>query len=591
MPSRSELHEHDQPVTTQDEGSSSKDAAPSGASVARRRSLSAIFALARGSLRNALLERFQHNFNEFLVDRQPLTWLLGLIIGVAVSYTALAFRFLIGVFQLPWLGTMSERVVSATATTPWWVIMLAPVVGGLIVGYSLERFMPGQRAQAVADVIESRALRDCRIEPRVGLLSALLSALSLGAGASAGREGPVVHLGATIAAWLEDRFHLSPANRRTLLASGVGAAVAASFNAPIAGVLFAHEVILGHYAMRAFVPIVIASVSGGVITRLHLGNFPAFTIPDYQIATYLEVPAFVLLGATCAAVAILFQFAIMATERMVWHFEMPLWLRTALGGLAVGIIALAFPQVLGVGYETTDQALYRNIPLWLLLALIVAKTAATAISLAVRFAGGIFSPSLYLGAVTGAAFGVIATSTFPEIGASHGLYALLGMGAVAASVLGAPISTTLICFELTGGYDLALALLLTVSISVGLSQALLGQSFFHWQLAKRGLFLQEGPHKSIMRRLIVANFMSEPKSSAGAEGGEPVRIASNATEPWLLASDTLERALRTFDRTGRTRIAVVSENDQTLVVGWADRMHALNTFNKALIDAHVEEHK
>ncbi|MGD9669567.1 MAG: chloride channel protein [Hyphomicrobiaceae bacterium] len=585
------MHEPDQPVTSQNDGPAPPGVAPSGESASRRHSVSAILDTARESLHNALVERFQHNFNEFLCDRQPLTWLLGLVIGIAVGYTALAFRFLIGVFQLPWLGTTSERVVSAAATTPWWIIMLAPAVGGLVVGYTLQKYMPGQRAHAVADVIETRALRDCKIEPRVGLLSALLAALSLGAGASAGREGPVVHLGATIASWLEDRFQLSPANRRTLLASGVGAAVAASFNAPIAGVLFAHEVILGHYAMRAFVPIVIASVTGGVISRLHLGNFPAFAIPDYQITTYLEVPAFAFLGVTCAAVAIMFQFAVMATERVVWHFEMPLWLRTALGGLAVGVIALAFPQVLGVGYETTDQALYRNLPLWLLMALIVAKTAATAISLAVRFAGGIFSPSLYLGAVTGAAYGVIATSTFPEIGASHGLYALLGMGAVAAAVLGAPISTTLICFELTGGYELAVALLLTVSISVGLSQALLGQSFFHWQLAKRGLFLQEGPHKSIMRRLTVANIMSELKPSAVDEGGEPLRITSDSDEPWLLASDTLERALRTFDRSGRTRVAVVSEHDQTLVIGWADRMLALNAFNKALIDAHVEEHR
>lgn len=546
---------------------------------------------ARESLRNVIIERFVHNLREFLDDRQPLTWLLGLLIGISVGYAALAFRYLIGVFQLPWLGTMDERVASAASGVSWWYILLAPAVGGLIVGYLLEKLMPGQRAHAVADVIEARALRDCKIEPRTGFMSAALAAMSLGAGASAGREGPVVHLGAAIASWLEDRFQLSASNRRTLLASGAAAAVAASFNAPIAGVLFAHEVILGHYAMRAFVPIVIASVAGGVISHIHLGNFPAFTIPDYQITTYWEVPAFALLGVTCAVVAILFEFSIMATERIVWHFEMPLWLRTSLGGLCVGLIALVFPQVLGVGYETTDQALYMRLPVGLLIALIIAKTAATAISLSVRFAGGIFSPSLYLGALTGAAFGTIAVAAFPEVGASHGLYALLGMGAVAAAVLGAPISTTLICFELTGGYDLAIALLLTVSISVGLTQALLGHSFFHWQLAKRGLFLQEGPHKSIMRRLTVINFMSDLKPPQSGEAREPLRISSDSDEPWLMPSDTLERALRTFDRTGNTRIAVVSENDQTLVIGWADRMHALNAFNKALIDAHVEEHK
>ncbi|MCB1526857.1 MAG: chloride channel protein [Hyphomicrobiaceae bacterium] len=553
---------------------------------AREQNPRSLAAVARESVQNAIFERFQHNFSDFIGDRQPLTWALGLGIGIAVGYAALGFRKLIGVFQLPWLMTTSERVASAAAEVPWWVILLAPAVGGLIVGFILQHFVAGQRAHAVADVIEYRSLRDCRIDPKTGLISALLAAMSLGAGASAGREGPVVHLGATLASWLEYRFHLSPANRRTLLASGVAAAVAASFNAPIAGVLFAHEVILRHYAMRAFVPIVIASVTGGVISRIHLGNFPAFTIPDYQITSFLEVPAFALLGVTCAAVAILFQFTIIASERIVWHFESPLWLRTALGGLAVGAIAIVFPEVLGVGYETTDRALYMSLPLWMLLALIVAKTLATAITLAVRFAGGIFSPSLYLGALTGAAFGIVATTAFPEVGASYGLYAILGMGAVAACVLGAPISTILICFELTSGYELSLALLLTVSIAVGLNQALLGQSYFDWQLAKRGLFLQEGPHKSIMRRLTVSGFMSERSDKADKK-----HLAADSEEPWLLPSDTLERALRTFDRSGKARVAVVSENDQSLIIGWAERMHALNAFNKALIDAHVEEHR
>lgn len=532
-------------------------------------------------------ERLGHNFREFLAERQPLIWVLAAFVGVAVGYAALGFRLAIGMFQLPWLWTASERVVSAAAQVPWWNVLLAPMIGGLIVGFLLERFVGGRRAHAVADVIESRALRDCRIDVRTGLWSAFLAAMSLGSGASLGREGPVVHLGAMLASSIEDRFRLTPASRRALFAAGVAAAVSSSFNAPIAGVLFAHEVILGHYALRALVPIVIASVAGGIVSRLHFGNFAAFAVPEYQITTYWEFPAFVLLGVTCATVAVLFQVAIMLSERVVWRFDMPLWLRTGLGGLAVGAIALVFPEVLGVGYETTDQALYRNLPLSMLLMLIVAKTAATAISMSVRFAGGVFSPSLYLGATTGAAFGIIATSTFPDVGASHGLYAILGMGAVAASVLGAPLSTTLICFELTGGYSMTIALLLTVSISVALSQAVLGQSFFHWQLGKRGLFLQEGPHKSIMRRLMVSSFMT---AAAGDEAGA-TRLDPASGSPWLLPSDTLERALRTFDTTGESRIAVVSDADTTVVIGYAERIQALNAFNRALIDATVEEHR
>ncbi|HUS95414.1 MAG TPA: chloride channel protein [Hyphomicrobiaceae bacterium] len=536
--------------------------------------------------RTAVASRLSTNVSDFLADRQFLVWCLALAIGIGVAYAAISFRLLIGVVQLSWLGSRSENVFAAAAKVPWYVILLAPAMGGLIVGTLLHRFLPGRRAPGVADVIEARALGDCKIPVVQGLWGATLSILSLGFGASAGREGPVVHLGATLASWLEDRFQLSQGARRTLLASGAAAAVSASFNAPMAGVLFAHEVILAHYALRAFVPIVIASVAGAIIARIHLGNFPAFTVPEYSITSYLEFPAFALLGVTCAVVAIVFELALMTTERVAWSFKLPLWARPAIGGLMVGAIAVFFPQVLGVGYDATGMALTQQFELWLLLALIVAKTAATSITLASRFAGGVFSPSLYLGAMTGCAFGFIATSAFPEMASSNGLYALLGAGAVAGAVLGAPISSTLIVFELTGGYNMTIALLLTVSIAHGLTQAALGHSYFHWQLTKRGLSLQEGPHKEIMRRLNVSDFMTP------LDADEPPPIAPDPDEdPWLTPSDTLEQALRTFDRDGVTRIAVVSASDTTRVVGWADRLIAISTFNRELIQSHEEEHK
>ncbi len=561
---------------------------------AARAGFSAHFADIPKNLRRLVEERFIVNIREFLAERQPLVWLLALVIGVAVSYASIAFRFLIGIIQYPWLHTTSEKIATAAASVPWWNVLLAPTIGGIVVGLILERYTKARRAYGVADVIEARALHNSRIDPKTGFLSAGLSAISIGCGASVGREGPVVHLGATIASLLEDKFKLSAGARRTLLACGVAAGVSASFNAPIAGVLFAHEVILSHYAFRALVPTIIASVVGAVIARIHLGNFPAFIIPEYQITSYLEFPAFALLGVTCAVVAILFEIILMATERFTWRFEMPLWLRTGLGGFLVGCIGLVFPQVLGVGYETTDQALFQTLPLWLLLSLIVAKTAATAISLACRFAGGIFSPTLYLGAMTGAAFGIMATSVFPEVGSSHGLYAILGMGAVAAAVLGAPLSTTMIVFELTTGYAMTIALLLTVSISVGLTQAVLGHSLFHWQLGKRGLFLTEGPHQTIMRRLKVGDFMVAladgdndrmPVADAGASG------EASKPLPWLYASDTLDRALRLFAETGQSRIAVVAQDDETRIVGWAERITALSVFNRALIDANVEQNR
>ncbi|RME98620.1 MAG: chloride channel protein [Alphaproteobacteria bacterium] len=537
-------------------------------------------------LRHVFYDRVLPNFRDFMAERQLLVWTIALAIGAGASVLAILFRLLIGLVQLPWLGTMSERVAEAAAGKPWYLILLVPAIGGLAVGLVLHYLMPGRRVANVADVIEARALLGCRVPARQGILSAIVSAFSLGVGASAGREGPVVHLGATFASLLVELFRLPHAARRTLLACGVAAAVSASFNAPIAGVLFAHEVILAHYALRAFVPIVISSVAATVIARLYFGSYPAFIVPDYQITSYWEFPAFALLGFTCAVVSIAFLFAVIATDRAARSFDIPLWLRPVIGGLLVGAIGIWLPQILGVGYGSTDAALRNHLPLALMLILIVAKTAATAITLASRFGGGIFSPSLYLGAMTGGAFGLIAASVYPQMTSSEGLYAILGMGAIAAAVLGAPISTVMIVFELTGGYAMTLALLLAVSISTGLTQAVHGMSFFHWQLTTRGVFLREGPHAHIVRSLKVREFMI-PASEE--EQREPVEIDDET--PWLTPDDTVEAALRTFDSAGQHRVVVVDPDDTRKLLGWAEHLDALNAYNRALIAANVEEHR
>lgn len=565
-----------------DKAATAQEEEPSAQS-ARWRVIGALAAML-GLVRRVLIEKTLPNIRAFIAERQLLVWTIALAIGVGSAYLAIVFRLLIGLFQLSWLGTVSENVYSAATGLHWWTILLAPALGGLCVGLLLQYVMPGRRAPAVADVIEARALLGCRIPPRTGLIGAFISALSLGCGGSAGREGPVVHLGAALASVLEDYFKLPHSARRTLLACGVAAAVSASFNAPIAGVLFAHEVILAHYALRAFVPIVISSVAATVIARIHLGDYPAFFIPNYQITSYWEFPAFALLGLTCAAVAILFQFALIAADRVARQIDIPLWFRPVLGGLMVGGIAIFFPQVLGVGYDATDAALKLQFPLWLLLALLVVKTTATAITLASRFGGGIFSPSLYLGAMTGAAYGIIAASAFPQVASSEGLYAILGMGAVAGAVLGAPISTVLIVFELTGGYEMTIALLLCVSISTAITQAVHGMSYFHWQLSTRGLFLQDGPHKSIVRSLRVRDFMTLP--------GDDVELPEVQEDtPMLTPDDTVEAALRAFDKAGVSRLPVVDANDAARVIACADHVKALNAFNAALIEAHEEEHR
>jgi len=529
-------------------------------------------------------DRFTANVRDFLAERQPLVWIMALVIGVAAAYAAILFRLAIRMFQLPWLGTMDKATTAAAMQLPWWMILLAPAAGGLIVGFILVNFQRGRRPHNVADVIEASAVGNCRISARDGFLSALISAITLGTGGSAGREGPVVHLGATIASQIKERFQLSPGAQRTLLACGVSAAVAASFNAPIAGVLFAHEVILRHYALRAFVPITIASVTGTLIARFHLGNFPAFFVPAYEITSLWEFPAFALLGLASAAVAIAFQFAAIGADRVSTLTPIPLWMKPALGGLCVGAIALSFPQVLGVGYDTTDAALNSQLTLSLMVSLLFAKTLATAITLGFRMGGGVFSPSLYLGAMTGGAFGLIAASVFPDAASGMGLYAILGMGAVSAAVLGAPISTTLIVFELTGGYELTIALLLTVSISNGLTQAVHGVSYFHWLLNNRGLFLHEGPHQHIVHSVRVRDMMTPLEEDEEAETDKP------EAGPYLHPAHTLRHALRMFDESGQEWLPVTDSQSEELI-GWVRHFDAIEAYNKALVAAHVEEHR
>lgn len=528
------------------------------------------------------------NLASFNADRQLNVWIAAFIIGCAVSIAAIIFREAIGLVQWVWLFERSENIVSAAKKTPWYVIFLAPVVGGVLVGWILTKFLPLRRTGGIADVMEARAIDGRDIDMKSGLISAGATAISLGAGASAGREGPMVHLAAAISTYIASWFNLPGTSGKTLLASGAAAAVSASFNAPIAGVLFAHEIILGHYSRRSFVPIVIAAVSGTIFSRLWFGDVAAFEIPVYQITSYWEFPAFAILGLVCALVSVIFQSSLVGTDYIARNIDIPLFFRPVFGGFLIGAIAVFFPEVLGVGYEATDMALKNQIGIELLLTLLVAKTAATAITLASRFGGGVVAPALYLGAMTGGAFGLIASNAFPELASSQGLYALLGMGAVAAAVLGAPFSTTMIVFELTGGYTLSIGLLLAVSISTGINQAIHGHSLFEWQLEMRGLFFRDGPHKYVMRSNQVKDFMTTLEQDS-----DPIFLETKDDEApvFLCDSDNLEKALRMFDDSGFAELPVVDTNNNNMIVGYATQVRALSHFNKALVATSEEEHR
>ena len=426
--------------------------------------------------------------------------LVAMAIGLTGGAAAILFRETISFFQAVIYGYDGELLAShVTKHVSWWHILLAPTIGGLLVGLLSYYLMPGRRPHGVADVIRNSALRGGRMKLRTGLGAALISALSLGCGGSAGREGPVVHLAASLSSFIASQLRMGRSVGQTLLGCGVAAGVAASFNAPFAGIFFALEVVTGNYAMASFTPVVISAVAGTLVSRAYYGDITAFIIPEHAIASFWEFPAFAILGIVSAVVAASFIWSVGVVKKTVAQIPVPKWGRPALGGLAVGLIALVFPQVLGVGYEATDQALNEELTLALLITLVVVKTAATAITLGSGFGGGVFSPSLFLGAMVGGAFGLIATEVFPTLSSGHGAYTIVGMGAVAGAVLGAPISTILMVFELTGDYTLTVAVMISTVIASQIVSQGLGYSFFHWQLKQWGVNLSGGRESRIMR--------------------------------------------------------------------------------------------
>lgn len=524
-------------------------------------------------------------------------WLIALVIGIVAGFAALGFRKAIEALQRAIYGVSDPRLLHSFAETlPWYFVLITPVIGGLVVGLILHRFTADARVRSVADVIEGSALHNGRVETKAGLASALASLITLSSGGSTGREGPVVHLAAVVSTWVSDRIHADGLTGRDLLGCAVAAAVSASFNAPIAGALFALEVVLRHFAVHAFAPIVIASVAGTVINRLEFGNVTEFTVPaEGSLVFYVELPAFLLLGIVSGLVAVALMRAVFFADGIGNRIEaasgMPRWLRPAAAGLLLGAIAIAFPHIIGVGYETTSAALTGALGFRELVVFAVLKAVAVAITMAGRMGGGIFSPSLMMGALVGLAFGIVATAIFPNVSGSETLYALAGMGAVAAAVLGAPISTTLIVFELTGDWQTGLAVMVAVSLSTAIASRLVDRSFFLTQLEKRGIHVAQGPQVYLLAQYSAGGLMrnlNHPRA-ASEEACRSMMDQGTMVPP----TATLEDVMPLFDEWGHRFIPVINrsaDGGEPELVGALFHVDALRAFSRALAETAAEEH-
>jgi len=526
-------------------------------------------------------------------------WFIALLIGIAAGFAALFFRKGITALQ-NWAYANDDvrSLASHAETLPWFWLLIVPTLGGLAVGVLLHFTTSDGRARGVADVIEGAALNDGRVEQKEGWASAAASLITLSTGGSTGREGPVVHLAAVISAWVSNRLQADGITGRDLLGCAVAAAVSASFNAPIAGALFALEVVLRHFAVHAFAPIVIASVAGTVINRLEFGDITEFSLPvdSGALAFYVELPAFLLLGLVSGLVAVILMHVVFWTDevgnKMQAGLKMPGYLRPAVAGLLLGGLAIFFPHIIGVGYETTTKALSGSLLMHEAVVFAVLKVTAVSITLAGRMGGGIFSPSLMIGALVGLAFGLVATSVFPEVSGSESLYALAGMGAVAAAVLGAPISTTLIVFELTGDWQTGIAVMVSVSLSTALASRLVDRSYFLTQLERRNVHLAAGPQAYLLSTVRVGRIM-RPLGHAHAPP-EAELLDMVAEGQFLQSTATLEEALPLLDKgPGGGFLPVVTTGSDTTapqLLGAVTHVDALKAYNRALAAIAAEEH-
>ena len=453
--------------------------------------------------------------------------LLALVVGMLAGYGALLLRFGIEWVSRIWTGEGSWS--EALHQVPWYIFILAPVAGGLIVGWINTRWLPQGEARVIPGVIEALAVRGGKVSGKKTSGEFIGNIIAVGSGASMGREAPTVALGASLASLLGQYFNLTEKQMRTMLGCGVAAGIAASFNAPIAGVLFALEVILADYAVATFTPIVMSAVIATVITRSELGNFPMFTIPEFRLVSSWEIPAYIGLGVFCGLLATVTVVSLPRSRALYERYVSNPLFRPAVAGLLLGMCALVIPEIMSIGYGTVDGIVLENVqtnilgttlPLALFLGiLLVMKILTSVICAGGGFGGGMIGPSLFIGATAGALYGGIVHDIFPTWSESYGAYALVACGAMLAAAIQAPMSSILMIFELSNDYHIMVPLMTACVVAALVKRAFGSGSVVTESLQEKGVNTEGALERSWMRAVPVSRlpWRSIPSVHASAK--------------------------------------------------------------------------
>jgi CIC family chloride channel protein len=454
-----------------------------------------------------------HNTNSPTENRRllgPLEFsLLAVVVGVVAGLGAVVFRGLIALFHnLLFLGTISATYDANVHTPagPWGpLVILAPLVGAGGVAFLVKNFAPEAKGHGVPEVIEAIYYREGKIRPIVALIKSLASALSIGSGGSVGREGPIIQIGASFGSTVGQLLRVPVWQRITLIAGGAGGGIAATFNTPVGGVLFALELMMHELSARTLVPVAIATVTATYIGSLFFGGHPSFIIPSLEIASFhtMNLPALLSyagLGLLMGFVSTLFIRSIYGCEDLFersvggGYYRQHLIGMTFVGVLMYGLMAVfGHYYIQGVGYATVQDLLSgAGYPLYLLLLLFALKLLATSLTLGSGASGGIFSPALFLGATMGSAYGAALKGLFPDLAVSAPALAVAGMAAVVGGATGAALAAIVMIFEMTLDYNVMLPMTVAVAISWGTRKVLLPESIYTMKLTRRGHYVPTG---------------------------------------------------------------------------------------------------
>ena len=452
----------------------------------------------------------------FATREDQLTMILSLVIGVLVGLTVVAFILL--------TGRLAARMYPPGGAA--WRRMLVPVIGTLVSGYLLARYFPNARGSGIPQAKFALFIQEGYISLRTVIGKFLCCSISLASGIALGREGPSVQIGAGIASVLGRRFGLSKANVKALVPVGCSAALAAAFNTPIAAVLFSLEEILGDLHAPVLGSVVLSSATSWMVLHLILGDQPLFHTPAWQLVNPSEFLIYAVLGVAGGLASVCFVKLLLKLR--VWFRGFPastIWLQPAAGGLLMGLFGLFVPEVLGVGYDYVDRILGGDFPVKMAALLAVMKLIATPACYSSGNAGGIFGPSLFIGAMLGGTIGGIAHTLFPHATANPGAYALVGMGAAFAGIVRTPLTSVIMIFEMTRDYSIIVPLMISNLISFFISQQLQREPIYEALALQEGVYLPTGESRDELAGIRVSEVM---RSNAIRSRSTPVLMPPNS---------------------------------------------------------------